>query len=92
MVDANANPNPLPYQPWFVPDVVILPRILHDMPKHPEKFFPKFDPDRKDSIEDHVKKFLLSVRLENIWYEDVVCQFFPLKFENKDSTWLFSLE
>jgi hypothetical protein len=89
---ANANQNPLPYHPWLVPDVVIIPRILHDMPKHPEKFFPKFDPDQKDSVEDHVKKFLLSVRLQNIQYEDVVCQLFPLTFENKYSTWFFSLE
>jgi hypothetical protein len=43
-----------------------VPGKLHDMPKHPEKFFPKFDPDKKDSVEDHVKKFLLAVRLQNI--------------------------
>jgi hypothetical protein len=57
-----------------------------------EKFLPKFDPDRKDSAEDHVKKFLLSVRLQSIRHEDVVCRLFPLTFENRASTWFFSLE
>jgi hypothetical protein len=52
MVGDNVNQNPPPYQPWLVPDAVIVPRILHDMPRHPEKFLPKFDPDRKDSVED----------------------------------------
>jgi hypothetical protein len=92
MVGDNVNQNPPPYQPWLVPDAVFIPGILHDMPKHPEKFLPKFDPDRKDSAEDHVKKFLLSVRLQSIQHEDVVCWLFPLTFENRASTWFFSLE
>jgi hypothetical protein len=33
---------------------------------------PKFDLDKKDSVEDHVKKLLLSVRLQIIQNEDVV--------------------
>jgi hypothetical protein len=62
------------------------------MPKHHEKFFPNFDHDRKYYTEDHIKKLFLSVRLQNIWYEDVVCRLFLLTFENKYSTWFFSLE
>jgi hypothetical protein len=39
MVGDNANQNPPPYHPWLVPDVVIVPGIVHDMPRHPEKFY-----------------------------------------------------
>jgi hypothetical protein len=64
MVEDNVNKNPPPYQYWLVPNEVFVHGILHDMPKHPEKLFLKFDPDRKDSAKDHVKKFLLPVRLQ----------------------------
>jgi hypothetical protein len=77
MVGANPNQNQPPYQPWLTPDAVVVPGIQHDMPKHPEKFLPKFDPDRKDSAENHIKKFLLAIRHQGIRYEDVVCQLFP---------------
>jgi hypothetical protein len=92
MAGVNANQNPPPYQPWLFVDVVIVPGIQHDMPRHPEKFLPKFDPDKKDSAENHVKKFLLAIRLQSIRHEDVVCHLFPLTFEEKVSTWYFSLE
>jgi hypothetical protein len=65
-VMAGNNPNPQPYEPWLLPDVVSIPGVLHDLPKHPEKFLPKFDPEKKDSAEDHVKKFLLAIRLQNV--------------------------
>jgi hypothetical protein len=92
MAGDNANQNPPLYQPWLVPDAVSIQGIVHDMPKHTENFLPKFDPDRKDSVEEHVKKFLLSIRLQIIRHKDVVCRLFPLTFENRASTWLFSLE
>jgi len=60
MVGINAN------QPWLVHDVVVVPGEVHDMPKHLEKFLPKFDLDKKDSIEDHIKKIMLVVRLMNV--------------------------
>jgi hypothetical protein len=72
-------------------DVVAVPRPVHDMPKHHEKFLPKFDPDGKDFVEDHIKKFMLVVRLMNVQHEDVVCILFPYTFENRASTWFFSL-
>jgi hypothetical protein len=65
-VMARNNPNPQPYEPWLLPDVVFVPGILHDMPKHPENFLPKFDLEKKDSTEDHVKNFLSVIRLQNV--------------------------
>jgi hypothetical protein len=57
MDDNNPKPNK-PYEPWLLPDIVAIPGVIHDMPKHPKKFIPKFDLERKDSVEDHAKKFL----------------------------------
>jgi len=57
---------PRPYHNWFVPDAVAVIGIFHDIPRHLDNFLTKFDPNRKDSIEDHIKKFLLSVKLQSI--------------------------
>ena len=92
MARVNANQNPPPFQPWFFIDVVFVPGILYEIPKHPKKFLAKFYPDKKDPAENHIKKFVLVVRLQRIFHEDVVCHLFPLTFEEKASTWYFSLE
>jgi hypothetical protein len=52
-----------PARPWLDQDVVVVPGPQHPLPKHPEKWFPKFDPDSKQSAEDHIKKFMLAIRL-----------------------------
>jgi hypothetical protein len=75
------NQNPPPNEPWLPLDAFSIPRLLHDMLKHPETFLPKFDLEKKDSVEDHVKKFLSAISLQNIRYEDVVCRLFPRMFE-----------
>jgi hypothetical protein len=64
---------------------------LHDFPKHSEKFLPKYDPDTKESQEDHVSKFMLAVSLMVVEHEYVVCILFPFTFEGKTSTWYFPL-
>ena len=68
-----------------------VPGNQHPLPKHPEKLLPKFNPEQKELEEDHVKKFMLAVRLLHIEHEDVVCRLFPYTFEGKASTWYFSL-
>jgi hypothetical protein len=60
------------------------------VPKHPEKWLPKFDPDSKQIVEDHIKKFMLAIRLHSVEHEDVVCRLFPYTFEGNASTWYFS--
>jgi hypothetical protein len=86
------NPNPQPYEPWLLPDVIIIPRILHDLPNHPKNLLPKFDPEKKYSAEDHVHKFLSTIRIQNVLHKDVVCRLFPHTFENKSTTWLYSMD
>jgi hypothetical protein len=52
-----------PTRPWLDQDVMEIPGPQHPLPKHPEKWLPKFDLDSKQSAEDHIKKFMLVVRL-----------------------------
>jgi hypothetical protein len=52
-----------PARPWLDQDVVVVPGPQHPLPKHPEKWLPKFDPDSKKIVEDHIKKFMLAIRL-----------------------------
>jgi hypothetical protein len=51
---------------------------------------PKYDPETSGLPEDHIKKFILAIRLMNVQHEDVVCRLFPYTFENSASTWYFN--
>lgn len=77
--------------PWLCVDVIAVPGIQHPLPKHPEKLLPKFDPDNDVTPEDHIKKFMLSLRLMDIKHQYVVCRLFPYTFVGQASTWFFSL-
>jgi hypothetical protein len=79
-----------PARPWLNQDEVAVLGPQHPLPKHPEKWLPKFDPDSKKITEDHIKKFMLAVRIHNVEHEDVVCRLFPYTFEGNASTWYFS--
>jgi hypothetical protein len=79
-----------PARPWLDQDAVSVPGPQHPLPKHPEKWLPKFDPDSKQIVEYHIKKFMLAIRLRNVEHEDVVCRLFPYTFEGNASTWYFS--
>jgi hypothetical protein len=52
-----------PARPWLDQDVVAVLGPQHPLPKHPEKWLPKFDLDSKQSAEDHIKKIMLAIRL-----------------------------
>jgi len=77
-------------RPWLDQDTMVVPRPQHPLPKHLKKWMPKFNPDLKKSIEDHIKKFMLAIRLQSVEHEDVVCILFPYMFEGNVSTWYFS--
>jgi len=76
---------------WLALGAVVVARQLHDFPKHSEKFLPKYDPDTKESSEDHVSKFMLAVSLMVVEHEYLVCILFPFTFEGKTFTWYFTL-
>jgi hypothetical protein len=79
-----------PTRTWLDQDVIVVPGAQHPLPKHPEKWLPKFDPDSKQIVEDHIKKFMLAIRLCNVKHEDVVCRLFPYTFEGNASMWYFA--
>jgi hypothetical protein len=79
-----------PARPWLDQDAVAIPGPQHPLPKHLEKWLPKFDPDSKQITEDHIKKFMLAIRLRSVKHEDVVYRFFPYTFEGNASTLYFS--
>jgi hypothetical protein len=62
------------------------------MPRNSEKFFPKFDLDKKDLVKNCIKKLLSAIRLKRIRHVDFDCPPFPLNFKEHESTWYLSLE
>jgi hypothetical protein len=53
-------------QPWLPKDSLAILGWVHNLPRHPEKVLPKFDPETSGFHEDHIKKFILAVRLMNV--------------------------
>jgi hypothetical protein len=71
-------------------DALEIPGWVHNLPRHPEKLLPKFDPETSGLPEDNIKKFILAIRLMNVQHEDLVFRIFPYTFENSSSTWYFN--
>ena len=86
MVDEQRN------RPWLDGDSMSVLGDQHRLPKNPKKWLPKYNPDDKIPVEDHIKTFMQAIRLRNVIYKDVVCRLFPYTFEGKASTWYFALE
>ena len=78
-------------RPWLVVDAIAVPSSQHPSPKHFEKLLCKFDLKSDVSPEDHIKQFMLSLRLMDVQHEDVVCRLFLYTFICKAYTWFFSL-
>ena len=77
MVGINGNYyNPLPA--WKSRSPFNLTPPLHNLPQDFEKLLPKFDPDEKVVVDDHLQSFYLEIEgLRAGEYEDVVCRLFP---------------
>jgi hypothetical protein len=54
------------------------------------KWLPKFDLESKQSAEDHIKKFMLVVRIQSVKHKYFVRRLFPYTFEGNALTWYFS--
>ena len=78
-------------RPWLAANAIAVLGIQHPLPKHPKMILPKFDLDNDVSPEDHIKQFMLSLRLLDVQHEDVVCRLFPYTFVGQASVWFFSL-
>ena len=91
MAGINVNqPNPLPA--WRARSPLNLTPPLHDLPQAFDKLLPKFDPEERTTVDDHLQIFYLA--LEGIRareYEDVVCRLFPHTLKGATASWYFSL-
>jgi hypothetical protein len=79
------------YNPWLTIDAIAIPGPTHTLPKKPQKFLPKYDPDDDVSPEQHIKQFMDSLNLMNVEHEDVVCKLFPHTLQGKTTKWFFNL-
>ena len=64
---------------------------LNPLPKHPKKFLPKFDPDKDILPKDHIKQFMITLKLMNVQHDVVVFRLLCFTFQGKASSWFFSL-
>jgi hypothetical protein len=95
MEDSNDNNEemrnqPQNNQPWLARDSLEILGWVHNLPQHTKTLLPKYDPEISRLPEDHIKNFILAIRLMNVQHEDVMYRIFPYTFENSASTWYFS--
>ena len=77
--------------PWSNPGVVNMPAPLHALPKNPERWLPKFNPDERISAEEHIHNFMLAVNLNGVVEEYFVVISFPYTLKGFGGSWYFSL-
>ena len=65
---------------------------LHNLPSHPKKSLPKFDPTEGIDVDDHLQKKIVSLEvLSVVEHEDVICRLFPHTLKGKAASWYFGL-
>jgi hypothetical protein len=79
-------------QPWLARDALVITGRVHNLPQHPVKLLAKFDPGTYLLLEDHIKKFILAIRLMNVQHEDLVCRIIPLRIQPQLGILTFHLD
>ena len=86
----NENENENGNIPWLSQHVVFVQGDVHPLPKHPENFLSKFFPDRKESIDDPIKKSMpFVILILNVKHEDMVSILFPYTSEGNIQLGIF---
>lgn len=70
-------------QLWLTVDAIIIPGAQQPLPKHPEKILPKFNLVNDVLPEDHIKQFMISLRLINVEHEYVFVQVVSIHIPRK---------
>ena len=90
MAGINVN-QPSPLLAWRARSPLNLTPPLYNLPQAFDKLLPKFDPDEKTVVDDHLQSFYLAVEgLRAGEYEDVVCRLFPHTLKGAATSWYFS--
>lgn len=66
-----------PPRPCINPGVVRMAGPFNQLPAHPQKWFPKLNPDNGLLAKEHVNNFMLSLNLNEVMEEDAVVRLFP---------------
>ena len=83
-------PNPPPA--WRARSPLNLTPPLHDLPQSFENMLPKFDPNEKILVDDHLQSFYLAIEGLRVGeHEDVVCRLFPHTLKGAAASWYFGL-
>ena len=91
-LNPNSNQPPLPLA-WRDRTPLNLPAPLHNLPSHPEKSLPKFDPTECIDVDDNLQFFFLALEfLSVVEHEDLVCRLFPHTLKGKATSWYFVLQ
>jgi len=53
-------------KPWRTLGAVNVPGKQHDLHKNIDKWLPNFNPESKETPDDHINKFVLAVNLRNV--------------------------
>ena len=78
-------------QPWNNPGAVQMPAPLHPLPKYPERWLLKFNPDDGLPVEEHIHNYMLAINLKEVTKEDCVVILFPYTLTGFVGSWYFSL-
>ena len=91
MAGINAN-QPNPPLAWRARSPLNLTPPLHNLPQAFDKLLPKFDPEERTTVDDHLQSFYLALEgLRAREYEDVVCRLFPHTLKGAVASWYFGL-
>ena len=83
---------PLPnVQPWNDLGFIKIPAPLHPLPKYPERWLPKFNPDDGLPAEECIHNYMLAINLKEVTEEDCVVRLFPYTLTRSGGSWYFSL-
>lgn len=77
--------------PWANPRVVQIPTPLHGLPKHLDRWLPKFNRDDGLPAKEHLHNYMLSINLNGVVEEDCIVRLFPYTLQGSPSSWYFSL-
>ena len=61
---------------WSNPGVIQMKAPLHPLPKHPERWLPKFNIDDGLLAEEHLHNYMLVINLSEVDEKDIVVRLF----------------
>lgn len=78
-------------RPWSNLGAVQMPTPLHPLPKHPERWLPKFNRDDGLPTEENLHNYMLAINLNEVVGEEFVVRLFSYTLTGSPRSWYFSL-